>query len=110
MILPTSASDADMASALSRLDAMMSRADAVLRGEHLRHLLLQAMRCRLALHNQYRNNGAGMVSPGLGAGYHPEADFNAEQARLLVIFANMVKPNYLPGDTLIQLNRMEVMV
>ena len=31
-----------------------------------------------------------------------QAAYNAEQARLLVEFANMVKPSYLPGDILIQ--------
>jgi hypothetical protein len=71
MILPRSGSDADMASALGRLDEMMRRSDAVLRGEHLRHLLLDAMRCRLALHHGYRNSG-GMASPGFGGGYQPE--------------------------------------
>ena len=94
MILPATASDADMASALSKLDEMMVRRDSnpVLRGEHLRHLLLDAMRCRLELHHR--------------GGYHGNAPppQNAEQARLLVIFANRVKPNYLPGDTLIQVH------
>ena len=65
--------------------------------EHLDHILKAAMQCYCTLHMTERTR------TGL------ETRAYAEAARRIMNFANMIA-DHVSGDTLIQLNRMEVMI